>query len=47
MKFYKVYLGGSYIAGVIEADTKEEAYDKLDDEDFYLLTPCEYDHWFG
>ena len=48
MKFYKVYLGGSYIADEIEAPSKAEAYDLIGDdaEDYQLLTPAEYDYWF-
>ena len=47
-EFYKVYAGGQYIADTIYADSKEEAYEQIADEDDYILyTPAEYEHWFG
>ena len=49
MKFYKVYLGGSYVSDVIEAPSMDEAYAMIGDdaEEYQLFTPAEYDHWFG
>lgn len=46
MKFYKLVHGGSYICEEIEAESREEAYKLIDSEEYYLLTPAEYNYWF-